>query len=97
MKNLGRWFLVLALLAGAWLLVDTPPVAGFGGFHDDTDEPCFGDTDPFCSGGGGGGDSCYTCYWNGTELRCIAGSAGSTCTITHLPNGDQECEATGAC
>ena len=92
-----------ALSLAACLLLRTfvaLPTIGFQGFHDDTEEPCFGDSDPFCGIGGGGG-SCYTCSADTTvnppNIRCINGNAGNTCTVTHHPNGDIDCEATGTC
>lgn len=93
----------LSLALAACLLLMTIvvlPTIGFQGFHDDTEDPCFGDSDPFCGGGGGGG-SCYICSsdlsTNPPDIRCIDGSAGSTCTVTHHPNGDIDCAATGTC
>lgn len=87
--KLSLIFIGLLLVAGAYTL----PTTGFQGFHDDTEDPCFGDEDPFCGGDGEAGQACFKCVptvINEQEsFRCVDGPGGSgdICTVTHTTSG----------
>ena len=105
MKNLLK-MTVCAVCILTFLFALAPlPSLGNGPFHDDTNPPCLGNDDPFCTsqgGGGGGGSYCYACKTTFPEtgpprIECKSGSLGNTCTITYESNGDISCETSGDC
>ena len=104
MKNLLR-ITVCAVCIMAFLVVLAPlPSLGNQPFHEDTNPPCLGASDPFCvSGdGGGGGSYCYKCVTTipqtgPPKMECKTGSLGNTCTVTYKSNGDISCKTEGSC